>query len=279
MKFHRPPNTFIGNVHIKVQDLGRSLEFYKRIIGFDVLEQSGMKAVLGSGKKPILTLEQPENAVPKQPRTAGLYHFALLLPSRFELGKFLRHILELGYPIGAADHLVSEAIYLDDPDGNGIEIYTDRPSSVWKWAGNEVEMATNQIDAQGILAEAGQSKWEGMPAETIMGHIHLHVSDLTETRKFYGEGLGFDLVSRYPQALFMSTGGYHHHLGLNTWNGVGAPPAAANSAGLKQFSIMFPGEEKRNKAVGKLENLGFPVSENWTVKDPSGNEIHLGVHE
>ncbi|WP_316572771.1 VOC family protein [Neobacillus sp. YIM B06451] len=277
MKFHQPPNTFIGNVHIKVENLGRSLEFYKRVIGCEVLEQSETKAILGSGGEGLLTLEQPANAIPKQGRTTGLYHFALLLPSRLELGKFLRHILELGYPIGAADHLVSEAIYLDDPDGNGIEIYADRPSSGWNWQSNEVEMATKQLDAEGILAEAGGSKWEGLPAGTIMGHIHLHVADLVKAKQFYGEGLGFDLVSRYPQALFMSTGGYHHHLGLNTWNGAGAPPPPENSVGLKQFSLIFPSEQERKEASGKLEALGFNVNENWTVVDPSGNMVHLGI--
>ncbi|WP_059171602.1 VOC family protein [Bacillus sp. FJAT-27445] len=277
MKFHQSPNTFIGNVQIRVENLERSLDFYTKVIGCTVLERSESNAVLGSGQVPLLTLEQPKDAIPKQRRTTGLYHFALLLPSRAELGKFLRHIIEIGYPLGAADHLVSEALYLDDPDGNGIEVYTDRPSSDWSWSGNEVEMTTKQIDAEGILAEAGGEKWVGLPVGTIMGHIHLHVADLNKAKQFYGDGLGFHIVSRYPQALFMSTGGYHHHLGLNTWNGVGAPPPEENSAGLKQFELVFPGEVERSKAAGKLKDMGIEVSGDFLVKDPSGNVIQLST--
>jgi catechol 2,3-dioxygenase len=273
-KFHTYPNTFIGGVHLKVENLERSLEFYKKVIGFQVLDQSDRQAVLGAGGNQLVTLEQPDNVIPKQPRRSGLYHYAILLPSRKELGKVLRHLLEIQYPIGAGDHLVSEALYLDDPDGNGIEIYSDRPSSGWAWNGSEVEMATKQIDAEGILAAAEGEKWQGMPSGTIIGHVHLHVANLQETKKFYGEGLGFDLVSRYPQALFMSTGGYHHHLGLNTWNGVGAPSPDENSVGLKYFTLLMPAEQ-RETVIKKLHDLGVVVDENYMVKDPSGTAIKL----
>lgn len=277
MKFHRYPNTFIGTVHIKVGNLDRSVDFYKSVIGLQLLEKEDRKAVMGAGSVPLLVLEEPLNVIPKQGRTAGLYHFAILLPTRVDLGKTLRHLLEIGYPLGAADHLVSEALYLDDPDGNGIEIYTDRPSAEWKWENKEVEMATKQLSAESLLAEAGNEKWEGIPEGTIMGHIHLHVADLKEAKRFYGEGLGFDLVSRYPQALFMSTGGYHHHLGLNTWNGVGAPPAKENSVGLKQFSLIFAGEQEREEAVKRLKEMGADVTDEYKVKDPSGNLIQLAL--
>ncbi|OCA89361.1 glyoxalase [Bacillus sp. FJAT-27225] len=276
MKFHRYPNTFIGGVNLKVENLGRSLEFYKKIIGFEVLEESNRKAVLGAGQKPLVTLEQPEGVISKQQRRSGLYHYAILLPSRKDLGKVLRHFIEINQPIGAGDHLVSEALYLDDPDGNGIEIYSDRPSSGWAWNGTEVEMTTKQIDAEGILASGEGESWNGMPADTIIGHVHLHVANLQETKKFYGEGLGFELVSRFPQALFMSTGGYHHHLGLNTWNGVGAPAPEENSAGLKYFTLLMP-EEQREKVIKNLGELGVPVDEEYMVKDPSGIAIKLDI--
>jgi catechol 2,3-dioxygenase len=277
MKFHRYPNTYIGNVHLKVVNLERTVQFYKTVLGLAVLERSERNAVLGTNSHPLLTVEQPEDVIPKEPRKSGLYHFAILLPNRAELGKFLRHVAEIGYPLGAGDHLVSEALYLDDPDGNGIEVYHDRPSSGWTWNGGEVEMATNQIDAEGILGAAGSERWEGMPDGTIMGHIHLHVANLQETKNFYGDGLGFNLVSRFPQALFMSTGGYHHHLGLNTWNGVGAPAADENSAGLKQFTLVFPDEDSRTKAVGKINEMGAEVIDDFITKDPSGIQIHLSI--
>src|SRR5690606_11741669 len=155
-----------------------------------------------------LTIEQPEGAMPKQGRTTGLYHFALLLPSRKDLGKMLKHLIETGYPLqGASDHLVSEAVYLGDPDGNGIEIYADRPASAWTWHGDEVAMTTIAMDWAGVVAEAGDEPWTGLPAGTIMGHIHLHVSDLRSSEKFYTEGLGLEVVNRYGgMALFISAG-------------------------------------------------------------------------
>ncbi|RHW34880.1 VOC family protein [Neobacillus notoginsengisoli] len=277
MNFHRYPNTFIGTVHIKVENLERSVEFYQSVIGLHILDKEERSAVMGAGTHPLLVIEEPKNVIPKQGRTTGLFHFAILLPTRADLGKKLRHLLEIDYPIGASDHLVSEALYLDDPDGNGIEIYADRPSSGWNWANQEVEMATKPLDAQSLLAEAGKEKWMGIPEGTIMGHIHLHVANLKDAKNFYGDGLGFNLVSRYPQALFMSTGGYHHHLGLNTWNGIGAPPPKDNSVGLKQFSLIFAGEKERGDAASRLKEIGAEVTEDYKVKDPSGNLIQLNV--
>lgn len=176
-----------------------------------------------------------------------MYHFALLLPSRNDLARILRHFIQIRYPLqGASDHLVSEAIYLADPDGNGIEIYSDRPSAAWNWENGEVEMATVPLDAENLLAEGDGEAWTGLPSNTLMGHIHLHVSELQKTEEFYIQGLGFNIVNRYGrQALFISTGGYHHHIGLNTWNGVGAPAPLENSVGLKRFSLVLPNKETR----------------------------------
>lgn len=283
MEFHRKPHTFVGQVDLKVENLDRSLHFYQNMIGFKVLEQSESKAVLtADGKTPLLSIEQPKNIIPKQPRTTGLYHYALLLPKRSDLGRILRHLLQTGYPLqGASDHLVSEALYLADPDGNGIEIYVDRPASTWNWSNGDVVMATEPLDAQSVLAEGQDGKWEGLPTDTLMGHIHLHVSDLAKTEEYYRNGLGFDIVTRYGnQALFMSTGKYHHHIGLNTWNGVGAPPPAENSVGLKEFTLIFPGMEARNKVVEQLKGIGATVIEEkgfFITKDPSGNQMKLLV--
>lgn len=280
-KFHQRPNLYIGEVSIKVTNLQHSIRYYKEVIGLKVLEEIENKAVLtADGQTPFLILEQPENVVPKQGRTAGLYHFAILLPSRSDLGMFLQHLIDIGYQdVGAGDHLVSEAFYLNDPDGNGIEVYSDRPEETWTWKDDLVEMSTLQIDATGILAEAN-GFWQGMPAGTIMGHIHLHVSDLEKAKEFYTKGLGYDVVSYYPQAIFMSTGKYHHHIAINTWAGVGAPPAPGNSAGLNWYTIVVPSEEGRKRIIGQLTALNVNVQQDgndYITTDPSGNRIRLVV--
>lgn len=283
MNFHREPNTFVEQVNLKVQNIERSLAFYKDIIGFKVLEQTTTTAKLSAdGKTVLITLEQPENVIPKQPRTTGLYHFALLLPTRADLGKILLHFIQIGYPLqGASDHLVSEALYLADPDGNGIEIYTDRPSSIWDWKNNEVIMSTEPLDAQSLLEEAQGQSWNALPSGTVMGHIHLHVSELKKTEEFYTKGLGFAVVSRYGnQALFISTGKYHHHIGLNTWNGIGAPEPLANSVGLVSYTLKFPDEDTRKNIIHQLKNIGAIVTEEngyFVTLDPSGNRILLQI--
>ncbi|MFE8699344.1 VOC family protein [Cytobacillus sp. FJAT-54145] len=282
MHFHRSPHVYVEKVVIKVLDLERSLSFYKNVIGFKVLQQSANKVSLtADGENALLVIEQPEEIHGKQPRTTGLYHFALLLPSRSDLANMLQHFIQLQYPLqGASDHLVSEAIYLADPDGNGIEVYVDRPSSTWNWQNGNVEMATKPIDIEGLLAE-GSGSWSKLPTDTLMGHIHLHVSNLKETEDFYCKGLGFDIVARYgSQALFISTGGYHHHIGLNTWNGIGAPAPDENSVGLKYFTLLFSSEESREKIVNQLQGIGVSISEEnnrYVVHDPSGNSIHLVI--
>lgn len=283
MEFHHKPNTFVGNIDLKVENFQRSLSFYQNLIGFKVLEKSERKAVLtADGRTPLVVIEQPEKVIAKQPRTTGLYHYALLLPERADLAKALKHLLQNGYPLqGASDHLVSEALYLADPDGNGIEIYVDRPASTWNWENGEVEMATQRLDVENLLTEGQEETWQGLPAGTIMGHIHLHVSELVKTEQFYHEGLGFDVVTRYGnQALFMSTGKYHHHIGLNTWNGVGAPAPEPNSVGMKDFSLLFANDEARNKVIENLKGLSAKITEekgDYLTIDPSGNSIKLMI--
>lgn len=279
-KFHQGPNIFVGEVDIRVKNLDNALTFYQNIMGFQVLEKTDRKAILTTdGKTPLVTLEQPADVIPKVERRTGLYHFAILLPTRADLSVFLRHLVQTGYSLGAADHYVSEAIYLTDPDGNGIEVYRDRPSSEWTWKNGLVDMATEQLDAKGILAES-DAEWTGLPSETVMGHIHLHVADLKKAEEFYTKGLGFKTVSYYPQAAFVSSGGYHHHIALNTWQGVGAPTPPKNSVGLNWYTLVFPDEKTRSTVIKQLQQLGAKVTEEadfYGTSDPSGNQIRLVI--
>jgi catechol 2,3-dioxygenase len=283
MGFHSKPTTFVGHVKIKVENLERSLKFYQEVIGFDVLEQTDSMAKLTTdGKTSILSLVQPINAIPKQGRTTGLYHFAILLPERSDLANIVVHFVNKGIRFGSSDHLVSEALYLDDPDGNGIEIYIDRDPSEWSWHSEEVEMTVDPLDFENLLTTVSPGKsWLGMPEGTVMGHIHLHVSELKKTEEFYVKGLGFDVVNRYgTQALFLSTGKYHHHIGVNTWNGAGAPAPADNSVGLESFILILPNEEARNRCVSNLKQIGANVTEEnntFITYDPSGNRIVLAL--
>jgi catechol 2,3-dioxygenase len=282
MNFHLEPITFVGQVNLKVQNLQRSLAFYKEVIGFRILEQTERSATLSAdGKTVLLSIEQPNNVVPKQGRTTGLYHYALLLPHRSDLAAIVQYFLEIGLQFGSSDHLVSEALYLSDPDGNGIEIYVDRDPSEWNWENGQVEMTVDPMNFPDLLSGGNQQPWNGLPAGTVMGHIHLHVSELKKTEEFYSKGLGFDVVNRYgTQALFISDGKYHHHIGLNTWNGVGAPPSPPNSVGLESFTIMLANEEKLNRIIAQLKSIRASVTQengSYVTSDPSGNRIILTV--
>src|SRR5689334_21296917 len=227
-RFRLPPATHIGVVRLQVADVPRSLAYYEHVLGFRVVGRDGSKAVLGSSgdDTPIIELHERPGARPHPRRgQLGLFHFAILLPDRASLGRFVRHLSEIGAHAGMSDHLVSEALYLTDPDGLGIEVYADRARSEWRYQGRELQMATNPLDTQSVVAAAGNDPWTGMPNGTTIGHIHLHVGDLDAAAKFYHDALGFDkVVWSYPGALFLSAGGYHHHLGTNTW-AAGAGPA------------------------------------------------------
>jgi len=280
MNFHHEPITFVDKVNLKVQDLERSIDFYTEVIGFKVLEQTSKFASFSAdGKNVLLSVEQPDQVVPKQGRTTGLFHFALLLPNRTDLSNIVKHLADLGVQVGSSDHLVSEALYLSDPDGNGIEIYVDRDPSEWNWRNGEVEMTVDPLNFTDLLSVGEQQSWTGLPAETVMGHIHLHVSELKEAEEFYVNGLGFELVNRFgTQALFISDGKYHHHIGLNTWNGVGVPTPSPDSVGMESYTLRLPSEDKKNKIIERLKELGASVTEengSSVTKDPSGNHIRL----
>ncbi|QEY20470.1 VOC family protein [Psychrobacillus sp. AK 1817] len=280
MKFHQKPWTYVELVELKVSDLEQSLKFYEEVIGFRVLDKQANKIWLtADGQTVLLSIEQPDNVEPKLPKTTGLYHFALLLPSREDLGAVLRFFAENGIRIGAGDHLVSEALYLNDPDGNGIEIYSDRPDSGWKWDNEFVAMDTLAINAQDILAAGAGTEWKGLPSGTVMGHIHLQVVDIEKAKEFY-ELMGFEVVTPYPGALFMSTGKYHHHIGLNTWAGAGAKPATEEMTGLEAFNIIYPSIQERDSAITNLRTKNISVLEEndiFYTKDPSENKIKMIV--
>ena len=280
------PDTTVGLLSLTVGDLTRSLTFYAEALGFEVLQQEGTEATLGAAGTPLLLLREQAGAAP-WPRDrqsyAGLYHFAILMPTRADLGRWLGHWLELGFPLpGQGDHLVSEALYLEDPDGHGIEIYRDRPRDQWQWIDGQVRMAANPVDIQGLLTEAAQAgePWAGLPAGTTLGHIHLQVGDIAQAESFYHDLLGVDIVARMPTALFISAGGYHHHLGMNTWHSRGAGAAPQSTAGLRFFTIDLTSEDARRAVVARIEAAGFrtvQTNDLVVVQDPWHNTILLQV--
>ncbi|QDP41879.1 VOC family protein [Radiobacillus deserti] len=280
--FHGSDKQHVTHVSLIVSDIERAITFYVDTLGFKVKKrQNGVASLTVDGKQTIITLEQPEAVTEKEARRTGLYHFAVLVPTRKDLALVLKRLLEKGYPLqGASDHLVSEALYLSDPDGHGVEIYADRPSERWTWRNGEVVMTTAAIDGPDLLAEAEEYVWGGLPSNTVLGHIHLHVAELDEVRRFYTDGLGFQVVnSQYgTQVLFVSTNGYHHHVGLNIWNGRNAPKPSSNSVRMKYFTVSYPSVEEMEQVVRRLELLNAPfhfVEDAVFTKDPSGNQIEL----
>jgi catechol 2,3-dioxygenase len=245
-----PEETRLGAVDLIVRDLELSLRFYTAVIGFEELTNADGVAELGAGGMTLLRLRGEPEAPPRPPRTTGLFHFAILVPTRAELGRTLLRLHDRGSSLtGASDHLVSEALYLNDPDGIGIEIYRDRPREQWRHDGEQIQMATLPLNLHAIAAEHDERASLDPPlAEgTVIGHVHLNVADLGSSERFWCEDIGFEItVGTYPGALFVSAGGYHHHLGLNTWNGAGVPPPPEGAIGLERFEVLVPGAERRD---------------------------------
>ena len=280
--FRLPPQTHIGVVRLQVSDLARSLAYYERVLGFRTLSRKADRAALGavSGDVPLLELrEKPgANAVPRRGRL-GLFHFAILLPDRASLGRFIAHLAEIGAQAGSSDHLVSEALYLYDPDGLGIEVYADRPRASWRYEGREIAMASNPLNLADVVAAGGGVRWTGMPNGTTIGHVHLHVGDLDKGAAFYHGTLGFDkVVWSYPGALFLSAGGYHHHLGTNTW-ATGASPATDDDARLIEWELVLPDAASIDDATKSIEQHGAVVERasdgSVLARDPWGTAIRL----
>lgn len=280
------PEAHIGAVHLTVADLDRSIGFYESHLGFAVHRQVDRTAHLGAGGADLLVLDESPSA-PRVHGTTGLYHFAILTPSRADLGRALRRLVRTNTALqGAADHGVSEAIYLADPDGNGIEIYRDRPRVEWPFveglragasAKMGLRMGADPLDLDGILAEPGRADTEGLAPETVIGHVHLHVSHLAEAERFYVGVLGFDLMQRYgPSALFVSAGGYHHHIAVNTWAGVGAPRPPHGAIGLRFFVVDVSDAASLGDVARRLQSAGVRFdSEDSALltHDPAGNAM------
>ncbi len=269
----------MGTVSLTVSDLARSISFYEASIGLRLNGRAGNEASLGTGRRELLRLVE-EPGARLVPRRTGLYHFALLLPSRQALGNALRNLIATQTNLtGGADHLVSEALYLDDPDGNGIEIYRDRPREAWERRNGVLQMATLPLDYEDILSEADseQASWRGLPADTVMGHVHLHVSYLAQAVEFYEQVIGFELQMQLgDSAAFLSAGGYHHHLGLNTWAGVGAPPPPVGAVGLRHYIVELPDEAAIAALIERLQeaDVSYEKDANGVaVYDPSRNKL------
>ncbi|MEK4193872.1 MULTISPECIES: VOC family protein [Paenibacillus] len=276
------PDTQIGLVQIRVSNLERSLTFYQNVVGLSVLRQTGREVEMtADGQNVLLILREIENARVIRPNSvAGLYHFAILVPDRPSLGLVVRNLISSGIEVGQGDHLVSEALYIQDPDNNGIEIYRDRPKSEWKYdAEGHVMMSTDPVDVDGLLAASEGLSWNGLPAGTVIGHVHFHVGNLNKAKAFYVDLLGFELTANYGSAaMFISAGGYHHHIGLNVWAGQGAPAAPADTVGIDYFTLILANEEERNAVVERVRQAGYAVTEengNPTFQDPWNIGIRL----
>ena len=274
-----PAETRMGPVELTVSDLDRSLDYYRDSIGLGVREQGAGQASLG-GDSDLLVLQEVPGARPA-PRNTGLFHFALLVPERRDLAAWLAHAIREEVPLtGVSDHFVSEALYLRDPDEHGIEIYADRPRELWE--GQVARMTTEPLDLENLLGELDDPEtepFERLPGGTVMGHVHLQVAEIPETLRFYRDLLGFDLMASYgSQAAFLSAGGYHHHLGANTWNSAGASPPPEGSAALRRATIVLPDSETRDEVVRRVAEAGQEpedTPEGPVVRDPSGNRLLL----
>jgi catechol 2,3-dioxygenase len=279
--YRLPESTHLGRVRLQVADLDRSLAFYEEVLGMRVIKRDSESASLGShgDDHEIVHLHRLSSARPVPRRgLLGLYHFAILLPDRASLGRFIAHLGEIGAYAGMSDHFVSEAVYLTDPDGLGIEVYADRPRDAWRYDERQLYMTTNHLDVDDVVRSAGGTRWTGMPPGTVLGHVHLYVDDIAKAEAFYHNALGFDkVVWSYPGALFMSAGGYHHHLGTNTW-ARGAPAATNEDARLLEWEVVVPSSKDADEAAKHVEAAGYEVNAangDWMLTDPWGTSLRL----
>jgi catechol 2,3-dioxygenase len=278
--YRLPEQARVGRVRLQVSDLSQSIPYYTDLLGFAVSARKEGVAVLATADGvPLIELHEQRGIrpVPRHGRL-GLYHFAILLPDRQALGRFVAHLAEVGAHAGSADHRVSEALYLADPDGLGIEVYADRPRGQWKTNGREIAMATEPLDLRALVRAGGGEPWTGMPAGTTIGHVHFHVTTLRDAEAFYHFALGFDkVVWSYPGALFFSAGGYHHHVGANTW-AAGATVATAHDARLLEWELRLPTAGDVASAAASVGRAGYEVQDagdDRLITDPSGITVRL----
>jgi catechol 2,3-dioxygenase len=269
----------IGVVKLVVRDLAAVGAFYRQVIGLNRIEAGKDFERLGTGETVLIELEHRAKARPQSRREAGLFHTAFLLPTREDLGSWLRFAAEAQVPIeGAADHRVSEAIYLADPEGNGIEIYADRPPALWPRRAGALEMATDPLDIDDLMRVAASRPWKGIPTGGAIGHVHLQVGELGEADAFYSTLLGFDVMCRYPGASFYGSGGYHHQLAGNIWNSRGAQPRANDAAGLAGFTLLSPDPAVIGQTGERLAALGgrpIETAAGVDLRDPWGVLVSL----
>ncbi len=271
----------IGATALAVRDLDLVAGYYRTLLGLAEIERTADMLRLGAGGVPFLTLEHRPGFKPDDPRSAGLYHNAFLMPTRRDLARWIAHIIAHRIPVsGASDHEVSEAIYLDDPEGNGVEVYCDRPASSWRWRDGMVAMVTEALDVEAILQELDDKTppYESAPEGLRVGHIHLHVGSVEQAEAFYAGVLGLDVVRRRGGATFMSTGGYHHHVGANTWRSPGAGMRDPERAGLAWFAFEAADEAAYDALAARLEAGGIASTDSaggLEFADPWGTRVRL----
>lgn len=287
--YRLPEATHVGAVTLQVASLERSVQYYTQVLGMHVAHRAGATVQLtphGDDRVLVVLHEQRGSRPVDRRGRLGLYHFALLLPSRADLGRFVAHLAAIGARAASGDHWVSEALYLTDPDGLGIEVYADRPREAWRRSGRELLMATDPVELHALVQAAGETRWEGMPPGTVMGHVHLHVGDLAGAQAFFSEALGFDrMVWRYPGALFLAAGGYHHHLGTNIWAGPGAIAPPPEEARLLLWSLMLPSVADLDAVQQSLTGAGYPAERSGagasdptvTTQDPWGTTLMIRI--
>jgi catechol 2,3-dioxygenase len=284
--YHTKEISHIDSIELSVHNLDRSIDFYTKTIGLKLIRKTNSSAQLGvDSSNALLTLNQLVNGKPKELRTAGLYHFALLLPNRLDLGLILKHFIKLKTVLqGASNHGISEALYLADPDGNGIEIAADTPDSTWKWTDNKLDLLSNNgpMDIESVLKDTKDLEFVGLSSKTIIGHIHLHVSELVESKKFYTDILGLDIVIEIPNsAVFMSYGKYHHHIAINLWNGKGVKQSNPSTPRLIVANLKIPTINQIDYIENRLKDSNYPFikkDETLWVNDPSGNQFKLSTN-
>lgn len=275
---HTKP-TYVQSIDLIVRDLEVMRNYYQEVIGLNMIESSTNGATLGVGQCPMLTLELDGKARIPKSKTAGLFHIAFLLPTRQDLAHYYKHCLERAIPLsGQADHLVSEALYLTDPEGNGIEIYADRKPEEWLFDADGVVMDTIPLNTKSLLSLAPKETWQKMPIGSCVGHLHLQVGNIAEAENFFTQVMNLKLMEQVPGASFFASGDYHHHIATNIWNMNSSLPRQNNMSGLKQYSLYFREDEELQKVLKQLDNLQIPVANTLTgksLKDPWGIELRL----